>query len=66
MKALFGPTCGRCGYTYRPKGKSVLIFENADGKYAACQTCIEELGDLKEKRKPKKVIDDFINSFKIQ
>lgn len=66
MKALFRPTCERCGYTYRPKGKSVLIFENANGKYVACQTCIEELGELKEKRKPEKVIDDFINSFKIQ
>ena len=66
MKAVFRPACGRCGYTYGPKGKSVLIFENADGKYAACQTCIEELGDLEEKGEPKKIIDDFINSFKIQ
>lgn len=66
MKALFRPTCGRCGYTYRPKGKTVMIFENPNGKYAACKTCIEELGILTEKRRLQKGINEFIDTFKIQ
>ena len=65
MKAIIRPVCARCGYTYEPKKEiRVLVFQNNDGDYIACEKCIEALGILRESGAPDEEVDAFIKSFK--
>ena len=65
MKAIIRPVCRRCGYTYDPKRNiSVLVFQNDDGEFTACERCIEELGIMKESGAADEEVNAFINTFK--
>lgn len=65
MKTIVRPTCASCGYTYDPKqGIRVLIFQNNDDNYTACERCIEELGRMMGSGTEDEEVNAFIDTFK--